>query len=69
MHLVAGSRLREKAHAVGTAQGTHRITLTSWAKQKAEFRLTTTAELGHLSLVCAFRPVTIVATGSGGFQP
>lgn len=69
MHLVAGSRLREKAHAVGTAQGTHRVMLTSWAKQKAEFRLTTTAEMGHLSLVWAFRPVTRVATRSGGFQP
>ena len=48
MQLVAGSRLGEKAHAVGTAQGTRRVTLTSWTKQKVEFRLTTTAETGHL---------------------
>lgn len=63
MHLVAGSRLREKAHAVGTAQGARRVPLTSWTKQKAEFELTTTAEMGHLSLVWAFRSAPVVAAG------
>lgn len=59
----SGSRIREKAHAVGTARGTCRVTSTSWTKQKAGFKLTTTAETGYLSLVWASRSAPVVATG------